>query len=136
MRRRRLAGWVLLVASVIVGGLAWITARGTFHPGFGFEALTVGAALIGTASVVALVTASSLLDRPVVLLAPCVAAAIFMAMTISHLAHDIPGASVGSYLEDRELYSSRLHALWLGGLSAMALFAVSAIGLWSRRQSS
>ena len=134
MRRRRVAGWLLLVAGLLFGGFAWFTAWGTYHPGFGFETLTVPAAIIGTFSVAVIAIAAVLLGRPVALSVLCVAGGILMAVTIYRLAQDIPGASAKSNPAFDADYRSRLHALWLGALSALTLLVFGAIGLWNRRK--
>jgi hypothetical protein len=133
VRRRRGAGWLLLVSGLLTGALAWFVAWATYYPGFGFESWTIGAALIGTSSVAAIAIAAVLLGRPVVLSVLCVVAAILMAVSISQLAHDIPGATARDIPAYDDEYRSRLHALWLGGLSAIALLVVGVIGLWRRR---
>lgn len=129
-RPKRIAAWVLLGAGITIGGLAWFTAWFTFEPGFGFEAYTVRAAVVGTASALAIAIAAALLDRPPVLSMLCVAAAVVMALTISQLAQDIPGA--GGTPAFADLYRSRVQAMWLGALSAILLFGVGLLGLWRR----
>jgi hypothetical protein len=121
---------MLLSSGIAIGGVAWFTAWFTFEPGFGFESYTVGAALVGTASALAIAIAALLLDWPPVLSLLCLAAAVVMAVTISQFAQDIPGAGRTPAFAD--LYRSRVQAIWLGTLSAILLFLVGLIGLWRR----
>jgi hypothetical protein len=129
-RPNRVAAWILLGAGTAIGGLAWFTAWFTFEPGFGFEAYTVGAAVVGTASALAIAIAALLLGWPPVVSMLCVAAAVVMAVTISQFAQDIPGAGGSPAFAD--LYRSRVQAMWLGMLSAILLFVVGLLGLWRR----
>jgi hypothetical protein len=120
----------MLSAGIAIGGLAWLTAWFTFEPGFGFESFTVGAAVVGTGSALAIAIATLLLGWPPIVSMLCVAAAVVMAGTISQFAQDIPGA--GGSPAFAELYQSRVQALWLGTLSAILLFVVGLLGLWRR----
>jgi hypothetical protein len=129
-RLDRVAAWILLGAGIVIGGLAWFTAWLTFEPGFGFESYTVGAAVVGTASALAIAIAALLLGWPPAVSVLCVAAAIVMAVTIAQLAQDIPGA--GGIPAFADLYRSRVQAMWLGALSSVFLFVVGLLGLWSR----
>ena len=123
----------MLSAGIAIGGLAWLTAWFTFEPGFGFESFTVGAAVVGTGSALAIAIATLLLGWPPIVSMLCVAAAVIMAGTISQFAQDIPGA--GGTPAFAELYQSRVQALWLGTLSAILLFVVGLLGLWRRVRS-
>jgi hypothetical protein len=129
-RPNRVAAWILLSAGTAIGGLAWFTAWFTFEPGFGFETYTVGAAIVGTVSALAIAVAAPLLDWPPAVSMLCVAAAVVMAVTISQAAQDIPGAGETPAFAD--LYRSRVQATWLGILSAILLFVVGLLGLWRR----
>jgi hypothetical protein len=113
-----------------IGGLAWFTAWFTFEPGFGFEAYTVGAAVVGTASALAIAIAALLLAWPPAVSMLCVAVAVVMAVTIFQFAQDIPGA--GGTPAFADLYRSRVQAMWLGTLSAILLLVVGLLGLWRR----
>jgi hypothetical protein len=121
---------MLLSAGIAIGGLAWFTAWFTFEPGFGFESYTVGAAIVGTASALAIAIAAPLLGWPPVVSMLCLAAAVVMAVTISQFAQDLPGA--GGRPAFADLYRSRVQAVWLGTLSAILLFVVGLLGLWRR----
>ncbi|HJU57320.1 MAG TPA: hypothetical protein VJ774_01115 [Actinomycetota bacterium] len=129
-RPDRVAAWILLSAGIVIGGLAWFTAWFTFEPGFGFESYTVGAAVVGTASALAIVIAALLLGWPPAVSMLCVAAAVVMAVTIFQFAQDIPGA--GGTPAFADLYRSRVQTMWLGTLSAILLFVVGVLGLWRR----
>jgi hypothetical protein len=113
-----------------MSGLAWFTAWFTFEPGFGFESYTVGAAVVGTASALAIAIAALLLAWPPAVSMLCVAAAVVMAVTIAQLAQDIPGA--GGIPAFADLYRSRVQAMWLGAMTAILLFVVGVLGLWRR----
>jgi hypothetical protein len=128
-RPNSVAAWILLGAGTVIGGLAWFLAWFTFEPGFGFEAYTVRAAVVGTASALAIAIAALLLDWPPVVSMLCVAAAVVMAITISQFAQDIPGAGIAAFAD---LYRSRVQAMWLGTVSAILLFVVGLLGLWRR----
>ena len=132
-RPDRVAAWILLSAGIAIGGLAWLTAWFTFEPGFGFESYTVGAAVVGTGSALAIAIAALVLGWPPIVSVLCVAAAVVMAITISQFARDIPGAGGSPAFAD--LYRSRVQAMWLGTLSAILLFVVGLLGLWRRVRS-
>ena len=129
-RLGRVAAWILLGLGFVIGGFAWLTAWFTFEPGFGFETFTVGAAIVGMASALAISIAARLLDWPPVVSLLCVTIAVVMAVTIAQFAQDIPGA--GGRPEDAVLYRSRVQAMWLGVLTAIVLFVVGLLGLWWR----
>jgi hypothetical protein len=126
------AGVLALVAGVVTGALAWFTAWGTFEPGFGFEAFTVPAALMGLGAVAAILVGAILLDRPLVVSVLCLVVATVMFVAIYQLSKDIPGAWARRYPAFRDEYDSRVQALWLAGASATALTVLGLLGLRRR----